>query len=78
MRRIRLVVVAERMVQAVREVIVRQAPGWALSVSVATATTATDGAPIKAVELLARAARALYTATSAGKDRALVYGAAMG
>lgn len=71
-------VVAGRLVRAIREVKVRQAPGWALSISVGTATTATDGPAMKAVELLAQADRALYAAKSAGKDRALAYDAAMG
>lgn len=66
-------VVAERLVEAVRTVNVRQAVGWSLSVSVGTATWHPGEAKIKPAELLTRADQALYAAKAAGKDRALAY-----
>lgn len=65
------VVVAERLLEAVRTVTVRQAAGWQLSVSVGTATWAPGHPETKAVQLLTRADQALYAAKHAGKDRAV-------
>ncbi|MBJ7454858.1 MAG: EAL domain-containing protein [Thermoleophilia bacterium] len=65
--------VAGRLAEAVRAVVVRQAPGWALTVSVGTASRAAGDADGTPRELLARADEALYAAKAAGKDRVVVY-----
>ncbi|HEX8496751.1 MAG TPA: EAL domain-containing protein [Actinomycetales bacterium] len=66
-------VVAERLVEQVRAITMRQAPRWALSVSVGTATWHPDDDPLRSVQLLARADGALFAAKAAGKDRAVAY-----
>ncbi len=66
-------VVGERMVEAVRAVTVRQAPGWNLSVSVGTASWHPDRELIKSADLLGRADEALYAAKAAGKNRVIAY-----
>ncbi len=66
-----------RLVEAVRAVVVRQAPGWTTSVSVGAASWQAEGpgsSPITGAELLARADDALDAAKPAGKNRAAVYG----
>ena len=65
--------VAGYVVEAVRAVTLRQAPGSPLSVSVGTASWAPADTDTKAAELLARADLALYAAKAAGKDQALAY-----
>lgn len=64
-------VVAQRLLDAVRAVTVRQAAGWQLSVSVGTSSWAPGHPSTKAVQLLAQADQALYAAKRAGKDRAV-------
>jgi diguanylate cyclase (GGDEF)-like protein/PAS domain S-box-containing protein len=69
--------VCDRLVEAVRAVVVRQAPGWTMSVSVGAASWQSEGpgsSPITGAELLARADDALYAAKAAGKNQAVVYG----
>lgn len=65
--------VADRIVDAVRGVVVRQAPGQRLTVSVGTASRehGEDGATPR--DLLGRSDEALYAAKAAGKDRVVVY-----
>lgn len=63
--------VADRLVQTVRGVTVRQAAGWNATVSVGAATWFPGSAAAKSSELLALADAALYAAKAAGKDRAL-------
>lgn len=63
--------VADRLVQTVRAVTVRQAAGWNATVSVGAATWFPGSAAAKSSELLALADAALYAAKAAGKDRAL-------
>ena len=63
--------VADRLVQTVRGVTVRQAAGWNATVSVGAATWFPGSAAAKSSELLALADTALYAAKAAGKDRAL-------
>jgi diguanylate cyclase (GGDEF)-like protein/PAS domain S-box-containing protein len=65
--------IAQRLVEAVHAVSVRQAPGWKLTVSVGTATWDPDHELIKSPILLGRADEALYEAKSAGKDRVVAY-----
>jgi diguanylate cyclase (GGDEF)-like protein len=65
--------VAERMLDAVRGVTVRQAPGWDVTVSVGSASWHPDRETIKANALLGRADEALYAAKRAGKNRATAY-----
>jgi diguanylate cyclase (GGDEF)-like protein len=65
--------VANRMLEAVRGVVVRQAPGRAVSVSVGTATWRPDGAGGKAADLLFHADQAMYAAKGEGRDRAVAY-----
>ncbi len=66
-------IVAQRLCEAVREVTIRQAPGWTLSVSVGTATAQPDQRIVKSPELLAHADEALYAAKAAGKNRVVGY-----
>ena len=65
--------VADRIVDAVRGVVVRQAPGQTLTVSVGTASREhrDDGAGPR--DLLGRSDEALYAAKGAGKDRVVVF-----
>lgn len=65
--------VACRIAEAVRGVVVRQAPGQALTVSVGTASREPGEEGSSAREMLARADEALYAAKAAGKDRVVVY-----
>jgi diguanylate cyclase (GGDEF)-like protein len=65
--------VAERVLAAARDVVLHQAAGRSLSVSVGTATWLPDGTPPRPTALLARADQALYAAKEAGKDRAVAY-----
>ncbi len=67
------ITVANRLVEAVRAVTVRQAAGWNVTVSIGAATWSPGAEVMKAAELLALADTALYAAKSAGKDRALVW-----
>jgi diguanylate cyclase (GGDEF)-like protein len=64
-------VVAQRLLEAVRAVTVRQAAGWQLSVSVGSATWTAGHPAAKALELLGQADEALYAAKHAGKDQAV-------
>ena len=63
-------VVANRLVQAVRTVTIRQAAGWQVSVSVGAATCQPGADLGNYSELVALADTALYTAKAAGKNRA--------
>ena len=62
--------VADRLVQTVRSVTVRQAAGWRASVSIGIATWLPGSDLKKSSELVALADAALYLAKAAGKDRA--------
>lgn len=62
-----------QLVEAVRALTVRQAPGWNLSVSVGTASWLPDRELITSSELHGRADEALYAAKAAGKNRAVAY-----
>lgn len=64
-------VVADRLVDAVRQVTVRQAAEWSMSVSVGVSTWVPGATTRKSAELLADADVALYGAKAAGKDRAI-------
>ena len=64
---------AERLVEAVRAVVVRQATGWHASVSIGAATWFPGSSTAKATDLLVRADTALYAAKAAGKDRAVAF-----
>lgn len=64
---------AERLVEAVRAVVVRQATGWHASVSIGAATWFPGSSTAKATDLLMRADTALYAAKAAGKDRAVAF-----
>ncbi len=63
--------VGQTLVFAVRGSRLRQAPDWALTVSVGTATWTPGDPPVKPADLLDRADQALYLAKNAGKDRAV-------
>lgn len=63
-------VVANRLVEAVRSVVIRQAAGWKVSVSIGAATWIPGSEVSKSGELVALADVALYQAKAAGKDRA--------
>ena len=65
--------VAQRLVEAVRAVTVRQAAGWNPSVSVGTATWFPGSGINKAGELMTLADAALYAAKAAGKNRAVAH-----
>ncbi len=64
-------VVANRLVAAIRRTTVRQAGDWPLSVSVGLSTWIPGAATRKSADLLAQADLALYAAKAAGKDRAV-------
>lgn len=66
-------VLAERLVRAVRGIEITAAPGWRLSVSVGVATWLPGAQELDPVRLLGHADQALYTAKAAGKDRAVAY-----
>jgi diguanylate cyclase (GGDEF)-like protein len=61
-------VVADRVLQAVREVRLRQAPAASIAVSIGAATTS-GGDRIPAADLLSSADTALYRAKEQGRDR---------
>jgi len=61
--------VADRLVEAVGNTHVRQAADWQLTVSVGTATWNPGDAPLRPVDLMTRADRALYVAKAAGKNQ---------
>ena len=65
--------IGRQLVEAIRRVRVRQAPDWALSVSVGTATWHPDEELIKSPVLLGRADEALYEAKKSGKNRVVAY-----
>ncbi|MEP6642542.1 MAG: bifunctional diguanylate cyclase/phosphodiesterase, partial [Gaiellales bacterium] len=65
--------VGQELVEAVRAITIRQAPGWNMSVSVGTASWHPDRELIKSAVLLSRADQALYAAKAAGKDRVTPY-----
>ncbi len=64
------IMMANRLVETVRSVVVRQAVGWQASVSVGAATWVPGAETAKSSELLALADAALYAAKAAGKNRA--------
>jgi diguanylate cyclase (GGDEF)-like protein/PAS domain S-box-containing protein len=64
------VIVADRLLHAVRAATVRQAPDWPISVSIGIATWNPGDDPLRPVDLMSRADLALYAAKAAGKDRA--------
>jgi diguanylate cyclase (GGDEF)-like protein/PAS domain S-box-containing protein len=66
-------IVGQKLVDAVRAITIRQAPGWNISVSVGTASWHPDRELIKSPVLLGRADEALYAAKTAGKDRVTAY-----
>jgi diguanylate cyclase (GGDEF)-like protein/PAS domain S-box-containing protein len=61
--------VADNLLTAARDVRLRQAPDWTFSVSIGTAGWLPEHGKLKAIDLLARADRALYAAKAAGRDR---------
>jgi diguanylate cyclase (GGDEF)-like protein/PAS domain S-box-containing protein len=67
----------EKMLHAVRQIVLRQAQGGSLTVSIGTATwspsASTGDAKISSETLLARAGQAVDTAKAAGKDRVASY-----
>ncbi len=65
--------IADRLVEAVRTVSVRQAADWPLSVSIGTRSWHPGDDPIKTGEALAQADQALYAAKTAGKNRAVAH-----
>lgn len=66
--------VAQRLVEAVRSIRLRQTPGRTLSVSVGTGTWDPHrGPPLRAPTLISHADQALYAAKGAGKDRYISY-----
>ena len=64
---------AERLVESVRAVTMRQAADWSLSISIGTASWHPGEDPLKSGDALARADRSLYAAKRAGKDQAAAY-----
>jgi diguanylate cyclase (GGDEF)-like protein len=67
------VTVAQRLVEAVRGVTLRQAAGWHANVSIGVATWSPGSAVGRAAELMTMADSALYAAKAAGKDRVVTY-----
>jgi diguanylate cyclase (GGDEF)-like protein/PAS domain S-box-containing protein len=65
--------VGQQLLEAVRAITVRQAPGWNLSVSIGTASWHPDRELIKSTDLLGRADEALYAAKRNGKNRVIAY-----
>jgi diguanylate cyclase (GGDEF)-like protein len=65
--------IAERIVESVRGVVLRQAAGRTLTVSVGVACWKPGDPVTKAAVLLEHADKALYAAKSAGKNRAIAY-----
>ena len=65
--------VAERLVEAVRDVTIRGASDWNFSVSVGTASWHPGEAELNPIELLSQSDQAMYAAKAAGKNRALAY-----
>ena len=65
-------VVADRLVTAIRQVTVRQAGDWSLSISVGLSTWLPGATTRKPADLLAQADLALYAAKAAGKDQAVL------
>lgn len=67
------VITADRILARVRDVVVRQAPGWQATVSIGASTwapgSATAAAVTTAAGLVARADAALYRAKAAGRNR---------
>jgi predicted signal transduction protein with EAL and GGDEF domain len=68
-----VLIVGQKLVDAVRAITIRQAPGSNISVSVGTASWHPDRELIKSPVLLGRADEALYAAKTAGKDRVTAY-----
>ena len=66
-------VVALRLVEAVRYVVVRQAAGWQFTVSIGAAACLAGQDLAGYADLLARADTALYTAKAEGRDRVHLY-----
>ncbi|MDQ2756961.1 MAG: diguanylate cyclase [Actinomycetota bacterium] len=64
---------AQRLVEAVRAVRVRQAADWSLSISVGTVSWHPGEDPVKSGDALGLADQALYAAKRAGKDRAVAH-----
>lgn len=69
--------VADRLLDSVRDVKLRQAADWSFSVSIGTATWLAGQERIKATELLIQADQALYAAKRAGRDRVAAHAAAV-
>ena len=65
--------VAQRLVEAVRGVVVRQAGGRSLTVSIGTASWEPESSTVRHGALLANADQALYAAKAEGKDRTVSY-----